>query len=174
MEINLIVAIILLIVFIVVLPSIAIFVFINNARILKILSIISFVLFLICLGFLVFGNVSFKNGNIVLTLQTNNKWFSMIFLWGSFSVTNILLNIFMLFPVGAFCLCNFKKHTFIKTLLISFVISVTIELLQFVLPVNRSTEILDVILNTLSGAIGYLYFYLVFKFSNNYKANLLK
>ncbi len=173
MEINLILAIILGVIFIIILPSIAILVFINNKHILKILSIIAFILFIILLSVLVFGKVSLENGNIVLKFQTNNKWFSMYFLWGSFTKSNILLNIVMLLPVGAFILCLNTRHGFIKTILLSLLISVVIEVLQFILPIQRTTEVLDLVLNTVSGIIGYAYFYFVFKLAKQYEINLL-
>lgn len=173
MEINLILAIVLYIVLVVVLPSILVFVLINNKRLLKIFGIVFFILFLTVLSLLVFGNVVFKNGNIILSFSANAKWFSMLFLWGSFTKSNILLNLVMLFPVSLFVLSLNTKHSFIKTTVISFVISVVVELLQFVLPIERTTEVLDIVLNTISGMLGFGFYYLVFKFAKRYEVNLL-
>ena len=112
MEINLILAIVLYIVLVVVLPSILVFVLINNKRLLKIFGIVFFILFLTVLSLLVFGSVVFKNGNIILSFSANAKWFSMLFLWGSFTKSNILLNLVMLFPVSLFVLSLITKHRF--------------------------------------------------------------
>lgn len=173
MEINLILAILLSIFFMVILPSIAIFIFINNKRLLKILGIVFFIVFLIILLILTLGNVKITYSSVILSFVTNNSWFSLDFAFANFNKQNILLNTFMLFPVGAFVISINTKHSFIKTILISLVISLIIETLQFVLPVDRTTEILDLILNTISGIIGYGYFYLVNKFSKRYEINLL-
>lgn len=173
MEINLILAIVLFIIFVILLPSVAIFILINKKQLLKIFGIVFFILYLIVLGSLVFGDVSFKNGNLILKFTTNTKWFNMYFVWGSFTKSNLLLNIIMLFPVGAFVLALNTKHSFIKTIVFSFVISFTIEVLQFVLPIQRTTEVLDILLNTLSGILGYLYYFLIYKFAKKYEINLL-
>ena len=69
----------------------------------------------------------------------------------------------MLFPIGAFVLSQTQKKTLLKTILTALLVSVIIEFLQFALPINRTTELFDIVLNTLSGVIGYAYFYLLLK-----------
>ncbi len=173
MEINLILAIVLVFILFVILPSITIFICINNKHILKILGILYFVIYLLGLVILTFSKVVFTNKEIIITFITNNKWFSLNFLWANFSASNILLNLVMLFPVGAFIISLNTKKGFIKTIIVSFVISLIIEILQFILPVNRTTEVLDIVLNVISGIIGYAYFNFVFLFSKRYEVNLL-
>ena len=68
----------------------------------------------------------------------------------------------MFFPVAAFVISQTDKNMFLKTILISFVLSFIIEFLQFILPVYRTTEVFDIVTNTISGIIGFVYFYFVY------------
>ena len=68
----------------------------------------------------------------------------------------------MLFPVSAFVFSQTDKKVFLKTVLTSFLVSLSIELFQFILPIHRCTELFDLITNTTSGVIGYIYFAFVY------------
>lgn len=67
----------------------------------------------------------------------------------------IILNIFMFVPMGIFLPCVFKiTDKLYRTVLISFVTTLTIEILQVLLP-GRAFDIDDILLNTLGAAVGY-------------------
>lgn len=170
-SINLYLAIALLIFFFVIYPLIIMFLLRDNFNVLKIVSIISFALYLILLATLVFGDVSTKNNMFNVKLFADANWFSMDFCWASFNYKNILYNIIMMFPISAFVLVITKsivlqynqfvkvqKKVFLLTILLAFCISFLIELFQFILPVSRTTEVLDLIINTFSGVLGYAFF----------------
>lgn len=69
----------------------------------------------------------------------------------------IALNILMTIPFGIlFPLVNQKKPSLLRTILYTFLLSLSIELLQPLLSDLRSSDITDLITNVLGGAIGYL------------------
>ena len=75
-------------------------------------------------------------------------------------VFNILGNIGVFVPIGVFAAVIFKKH-FWGTVLIGFYISLVIETVQ--LPLDRTTDIDDLILNTLGAAAGYGIYKIILK-----------
>lgn len=72
----------------------------------------------------------------------------------------IILNIIMTIPFGfLFPIIN-KKSMFLKTILCTFLLSLCIELLQPLIDGARSSDITDLITNTIGGAVGYVCFLL--------------
>lgn len=67
----------------------------------------------------------------------------------------IILNIIMTIPFGFFLPLISKKMNLIKTVLITMTFSISIEFLQLFSIAYRTTDITDVITNTLGGLIGY-------------------
>ena len=171
-SINLKVGIGLIIFFFVFYPLLVLFLCKNSKKLLKIISIISFVCYIFLLSILVFGNITIENDIFKVNLKTNAPWLSLNFCVASFSTSNILYNLIMMFPIPAFIFANSNylfsnsksfinksKNIFLKSTIISFIISLLIELLQFILPVFRTTEILDLVLNSLSGVLGFFFFF---------------
>ncbi len=79
--------------------------------------------------------------------------------WESVSLLNIMANILLFSPMGFFLsLFLNKKSLFIRVLMIGFLITCSIEVIQFF--IGRSTDIDDVILNTIGIMIGYWMFLL--------------
>lgn len=169
--INIVLAILILIFFFAGYPLIIIFALKNNLYALKIVSAISFFVYLLFISLLVFGEVSINGSVFTVQLKFDNEWFSLNFCVASFSSTNIIYNMVMMFPVSAFIIGisktialdfnGFKnqfKNIFFKTVVYCFLISFAIEIFQFVLPINRTTEVLDLFTNTLSGVLGCVFF----------------
>lgn len=141
----------------------------NYQKTLRVCAYVCFVLYLIFLFLLVFGQVEISGGYIVVTLVKNADWFSLNFSIANMGKTNLLYNLVMMFPVSAFVFAtqgnragkdrlNYYLRVFLKTILVSFLISLFIEFFQFVLPVRRTTELFDLVTNTFSGALGFCYF----------------
>lgn len=107
--------------------------------------------------------IKFKSNSMIIDYDFTNGWFSMSFLWFGSTKTNFFVNLIMMFPIGFFVFTFCKKHLILKTILFSFILSLIIETYQFVLPVARNTEVLDLILNTLSGAISAIYMFIMRK-----------
>lgn len=168
MSINLYLAFALAFLLMVAIPTTLVFALKNKPKVLKpIIAIMS----IIYLCFLFIGTLTLfgKSGDtITFTFNfSSTHWFSSYFIWGSFGKLNILINLLMLFPVGYIVFTFAKKHKFLKTILAAFLLSITIELLQFILPICRNTEILDIALNTISGVISATYCWLLSKISKN-------
>jgi glycopeptide antibiotics resistance protein len=83
----------------------------------------------------------------------------------------IIGNIIMLFPLGLYLPLMFKKiNSFFKVLGASFLVSLTIESLQFIItfltpesPYFRTFDVDDLLLNTVGAAVGYICFLLITK-----------
>ena len=71
----------------------------------------------------------------------------------------IFLNVLMMIPFGFMYPIN--GRSFFKTIFMTFIFSLTIELLQPFVS-SRTSDITDLLTNTLGGIIGYI-FYLIFK-----------
>lgn len=71
----------------------------------------------------------------------------------------IFLNVLMMIPFGF--MYPIKGRSFLKTVFMTFIFSLTIELLQPFVS-SRTSDITDLLTNTLGGIIGYI-FYLIFK-----------
>lgn len=163
MIVNFTFAIIISVVFMVVLPAVLI-IFVKNRKHLqfciKILSIAYFCI--LCVG--VLSKIEFNGNTVLVTVETKSGWFDTNkFSFYSFGTFNILINLYMLLPVGAIGYVCFDENKFLKTTALAFLISLLIETMQFIFPVARSVEFTDIVYNTLSGMIGYLTFYLIGK-----------
>lgn len=83
------------------------------------------------------------------------------FFWNSVKLS--LENLIMLLPLGIYLPVLFRVKSFKRLSLITFLISLTIETYQFILGYagfifGRTSNVDDLILNTLGGVIGYLCF----------------
>ena len=167
MSINFVFAVVASVVLMVLWPAILL-VFVKNKKHLqtavKLLSIVYFCF--LAIG--VLGKIDLSNGNFSVTFETTNKWLDFNkFTVYSFGTFNVLINLYMLLPVGAIGYACFDEHKFAKTIALSFFISLFIETLQLILPVARSVELTDLLYNTLSGIIGYCLFALISKFQKH-------
>lgn len=89
----------------------------------------------------------------------NDRWFDFVYLFFG--------NILWFVPFGLVCCA--KKQGIWKTLLWTFLLSLTIEVLQFVFSSGYS-DVEDLILNTLGGGLGYLFFCLCYRFRKQHIA----
>lgn len=78
------------------------------------------------------------------------------------AVQQLILNILLTIPLGIF-LPYLYKTNFIKTTSYTFMLSLTIELVQPLLHLYRSSDINDIVTNTLGGIIGYLCYQMILK-----------
>jgi len=157
MTINISLAYTLAFLFVFVLPSIFVFMLKNKPKILKPVVVTLFVIYLILLFIGTAGKISLKGNTLSISLDFSHGWFSSYFSWFQFSKRNIIINLFMFFPIGFVVYSLSNKHPFLKTILLSFLISITIELYQWVLPIVRNTEVSDILFNFASGIISALY-----------------
>ena len=156
MTLNLTLCIVLFVLFIFIFPIVFCFVLSRHQKLLKILAIICFIVYLFVLLFGTLCTIKIDYPNITFSLQFNSTWFSMYFTAFNFDFVNVVINLAMFLPIGFFVFSITKKYRFLKTILISLSLSLLVETLQWILPVVRNTEILDLILNVLSGILSFL------------------
>lgn len=155
---------ILTILLMIVLPTILILSLKNHPKALKISAIILSIIYFVLLFIGTTFQMSIKNGNLSVYPDFTQEWFSISFLLASFQPVNLTINLILLFPIGFIVFSFAKKRPFLKTIIIAFLISILIELYQFILPVARTTELTDILFNTLSGFISAIYCKILQKF----------
>lgn len=147
-----------------VMPLLILVIFYKKPKVLKACSIILFVVYLIAIFLLVFGTPRITKSVVRFWIYPNADWFSMRFCLASFNKRAMFLNLIMMLPISAFILAITKKDrfyfkkAFLLTILVSFLLSVFIETMQFVLPFERTTELFDLLTNTISGVLGFCFF----------------
>ena len=121
--------------------------------------------FFIYISFLligVFSGISIHHNQISFNLLITNKWFNNEWIVASFGKLNIIINIFLCFPLGVILPTLLKKPSFLKIIFIGILFTFCIEFLQFTLPIYRNPELFDLLTNTLSVILGF-YYYLIIK-----------
>lgn len=116
----------------------------------------------------------FRSLNLI-PFQTFWTFFQMIpggnFLW---SFSNIAGNMFVFLPYGyLLSLLKIKKHPVFKILISSICLSLFFEISQFVFYLG-STDVDDIILNTLGTALGILCFHIISSFCQNNQRNIYR
>lgn len=154
---NVYVAIALIVFFEGVLPTLLCFSLKNHPKALKICTIVLAVIYFAFLFVGTSAEVTLSNNVVSAHYVFNNKWFDFRFGFGSIGFVNIVVNIFLLFPIGYIVFAFSKKHNLLKCVLFALLISLLIETYQWILPVPRGTEIIDLLLNTASGFVAYCY-----------------
>ena len=141
--------------------------FIKNEKILKWTTVVFAVVFFAVLFMSTTFNVKFDATQVKVVFEYNGVSCGKTISWNLFSggKKDIIVNICMLIPVGSI-ICAFGNKKFAKRLLLAFVIGLliglTIETYQFVLPVKRSVQLSDVLLNMFSVVIGTLYYHVIY------------
>ena len=157
MTINLFILIFICFIFLILTPIIILFYTRNNFKNRKIFMFIfsCFYFFVLIAGTICTIENQFPN--LIFNFDFNNNWFLLKFLLFNFGISNILINIGMLIPIGFIVYSFSKNNNFLKIILLSIFISIFIELYQWVLPINRDTEIGDLIMNSFSGLISAIF-----------------
>lgn len=140
---------------------------IKSKRTLLVITCVLTVIFFISLCICVFSTVSIDNDFVTILFESNGKWCAknINYTFSNLTKQDILINIFMLFPLGAFCIV-FTSHRNLKlpliwAFVIGLIVGFIIETFQFILPINRSVQLSDMIFNALSVLIGALWFWLI-------------
>lgn len=111
----------------------------------------------------VFLDVSISDSSVKLSILFTNKWANNNLSFFYINSISILINLFLLFPYGFFLPLISNKFTFLKLIIIGLFMSLFVEILQFLLPIIRYPEVLDVINNVISVILGYIYYLLISK-----------
>lgn len=132
----------------------------KKEKVQKILTIIYFCCYLCVLVIGVFGVLDIGEKYISFHFDFSHEWCAKTI---NFSLSNIgkfdlVINLVMLFPAGMFILFLARhKKWWVKLLLlvcIGLAIGISIETLQFILPISRSVQLSDALLNMVSVFVG--------------------
>jgi glycopeptide antibiotics resistance protein len=85
---------------------------------------------------------------------------------GNIDLPEIIMNVLIFIPLGIYAGVLFKRWTFWIKLFFCCLISVTVELLQFILKAG-AFDMTDIINNTLGGLIGLITFQIIARMFNN-------
>lgn len=164
MKINFYVAVVVMFVLMVIVPPIILFGFKKKPKVIKIFTIVLSAIYFVLLIIGTTAKVYLSGTDVVISYPNSAEWFSMRFAVLNGGKVNILINLALLFPLGFIVYVFSDKNNFLKTIILAFLVSFIIELYQFVLPINRSTELADLLFNTISGLISATYCQILSKF----------
>lgn len=171
MKISFVFAIILFSTLYIICPIILIFLY-NKRKVNKVLSIILLCLYSIVLCVGVFSHFSKDSQYVYINFDYSGQWASENITFGLIvAPLDLAINLVMLIPYGViFILLRTYKHPQLKlskhlifSFLIGFAIGIFIEFFQFTLPIKRSIQFSDVILNSISCLLGSIYFVILMK-----------
>jgi glycopeptide antibiotics resistance protein len=119
----------------------------------KILSKTVFALYLLTLLWLVLFKFSFDLPSVLLDYQSRSLNLVPFVGFSQGSVREMIDNLVVFIPLGLLLSVNFKQIAFWPKLAFIFVFSLMAEMIQFVFAIG-TTDITDVIMNTLGGLLG--------------------
>ena len=139
------------------LPTILVFALRNHQKALKITAIVFACIYFVFMFIGTTCTLDIDWNHSSIGFDFTEPWFSLDFISFEFKPGNILINLFMFFPLGFIVYIFTNKKPFIKTILFALTLSLFVELYQFILPIYRNTELTDIVLNTLSGLLSAIY-----------------
>lgn len=172
MKISTVLVIVLVLIFYLILPLI-LWLTLDKNKYGKIVVRIFLISFLIILFFAVTSVVNINKSYVEIIINFKNNWCSKAINFSLKSINKIdfLINITMLLPIGlaiVYCNKNNIGILFLKLFIFGIIIGLSIETIQYILPVFRSVQLSDILLNTLSviigGCVGFAYERLYKKF----------
>ena len=161
MRLSTIFVIVVLIVFYTLVPILVMF-FVKDDKKYKFWKNVLLSSFFIVLLIGVIGEIDFNKKSLYIGFSFMGDWFNknIILAFPKFK-TDLVINSIMLMPIGSWVMIESKRKDLklgiVYSIVLGVITGIMIELLQFILPVNRSVQLSDVVLNTMSAVIGYLY-----------------
>lgn len=141
--------------------------FIRNKKLQKIICIVVICAYVIVLLAGVLCRIDITKQNVTIDLDFSGKFVSkpINLLFNHLTTFDIVINLLMLIPIGTYFVFFNKNikllNTVLFSLLIGFCVGLCIETLQFILPVQRSVQLSDVVFNSISVLIGAMYGFLL-------------
>lgn len=168
MIVNTYLGLILTVLFYIVLP-VLVLLLVKNKKTIYILATIFISIFVFVLLGMTLLEVEIYRDVVTINMRFNAEWCSknihFSLLYGDMG--DVIINIAMLIPIGAYIVIRDdyrgKKYTIAKSLLVGIMIGLFIETMQFILPLSRSVQLRDVLLNGLSAMCGAVVYMLVLK-----------
>ena len=139
-----------------------IIIFVKNKKAQIIINTSLLCCFVVILFFATICNVDISKHTTSISFDFSQNWCNKNINWMPYtkSLGDFLINVTMLFPIGVFTACFSKRKLWITLLIsasIGLLCGLTIEAYQFILPVSRSVQLSDVLLNCVSVVLGSLY-----------------
>ena len=131
----------------------------------KALSRVLFGLYLLTLLWLLLFKISYDIPSILADHQTRSLNLVPFVGWGHTGVSETVSNVITFIPFGLLLGLSNRSAALWRLLLIVFAFSVVVEALQFVLAIG-TTDITDVITNTVGGLVGLMVYRLADKIIN--------
>ena len=132
----------------------------NANKINKIASVVGIASFCALLALFTLPRVIMNSQQISLFFETTGKWFSKDFTttFDGGNVFHTVLNTLMLSPLGVMSVqhskaCG-KKHSLTRGIILGLITGTAIETLQWALPIARTPDIYDILLNTAGASLG--------------------
>ena len=128
-----------------------------------------FVLYVCVLLIGVLGKIDITAETTKITFDFSGEWAAKPINWtfGHLTTFDILINLFMLIPIGTYICLMRKNNSFVKIvfmcLFLGFIVGIFIETAQYILPIQRSVQLSDTIFNAVSVVLGGIYGFFVFK-----------
>ena len=137
------------------------------------LTRILFAVYFLILVWILLFKMSFSIDELYKNRSINIiPFMSSVIVNGKIDISEIINNIVVFIPVGIY-VCMLKKDwCILKKISVGFFISLSIEVLQFILAIG-ATDITDLIGNTLGGGLGIGVFYLFSKVFKNRTNNII-
>ncbi len=125
----------------------------------RILSAVGFTLYSCLVALLTLTETQLTATQTIINFSASSKWFSKHLSLSFYENTlHTIINCAMLLPLGSITtqnvISNKSKHPILKSLALGLVVGTTIETLQFILPINRTPDVTDVLMNTISCGLG--------------------
>ena len=143
-----------------------IWLFARSSKVGKILTITMLIMYAVILFFGITSRIVIDNKFAIVSLDYSANWCDKTINFSLLKIDKIdlLINIVMLIPIGLTIVYFNNKSIvskFVVLVIVGVVVGVSLETIQFILPVVRSVQLSDVLLNTFSvvlgGIIGLLY-----------------
>lgn len=132
----------------------------------------SLIVYLLFLLWLVLFKVSSDPLSVLTTYQSRSLNLLPFAGYGAGGWREMIENLVVFVPLGLLLSINFKRLGIWQKLAYMFVFSVTVEIMQFVFAIG-TTDVTDVIMNTLGGLLGVAAYGLVRKRMDSQKLNLV-
>lgn len=149
----------------------------GTKKVIRVLSRILFVAYILFLiYFLLFSDWYGRSGmseyhyNLTPFLEIQRFWQYRDTVGTFASVSNLLGNVLIFLPLGFLLPMGSTKTSFFKTVLISFELSLAIEVFQLISKLG-CFDVDDLLLNTFGGILGYILFWICSRISRRYVKN---
>ncbi|MGN1201476.1 MAG: VanZ family protein [Candidatus Caccovivens sp.] len=133
---------------------------IKNRNIKNVAIYCAFVCFLAVLFVGVFGKIDFDSQYVTIGFDFDGQWCSKTFncSFSNLTTFDVITNLVMLIPIGMFVYYFLSSKKWWLRLLTLFGIGILsgtlIETFQFILPIQRSVQLSDIVFNTISVLFG--------------------